>query len=171
MQSWNAKRDLQITEISRKCFLLPVEKSYILNDSQMLVYCGYNVMVIFCSVGMAATEGVGNLGTLQTRPFFLLFLLFLNWNDELLLTVPKSKKQYKNGSFLMTGFGFWWRQCWDMCVLLDVVQKSLCSIIRLSFISTSVSIFSTVPSALEAFKHLLILYDDLNEIEKQVFSA
>lgn len=42
----------------------------------MLVYCDYNVMVIFCSVGMAAIEGVGNSGTLQPQSIFYYFYFF-----------------------------------------------------------------------------------------------
>lgn len=54
-----------------------------------------------------------------------------------------------------------------VCVLLDIVQES--KILHAE--STFVSIFSTVPSTLGGFKHLLVLYNDLKEMEKQVLTA
>lgn len=94
------------------------------------------------------------------------------------MTAAYSAKQYevtKTGSYLMRFFvwllGVGWALGYVCVARHSTGKQNLCSIIRLSFISTFVSIFLTVPSALDAFKYPVVLYDDLNEIGKQVFTA
>lgn len=74
-------RDLQITEISRKCCLRSAEKHCILNDSQMLVYYNYNVngnirLAVLCASQLRRSLGILEPLTPITRPFFCRFGFF-----------------------------------------------------------------------------------------------
>lgn len=65
-------------------------------------------------------------------------------------------KGHKNGSY----FKFV-----DFFLLDQVQERGILQMKRFSFISTFISIFTTVVSSLEAFKCLPVSYVDLNETE------